>query len=66
MAALIFSANPGLGANQAEDILKANADDLGAIGWDGLYGMGRINAARKVAAAIAAPVLDSQAQPFRF
>ena len=31
--------------------MKLNADDLGVAGWDSLFGDGRINAARAVAAA---------------
>jgi hypothetical protein len=31
--------------------MKLNADDLGLAGWDSLFGDGRINAARAVAAA---------------
>jgi subtilisin family serine protease len=49
--ALIFSANPALTPNQADNILFSTADDLGAPGWDIYYGHGRVNAAKAVAAA---------------
>lgn len=50
VAALVLSINPGLSASQLEDLLKANADDLGAIGWDPYFGSGRVNAWRAVSA----------------
>lgn len=51
VAALVISVNPGLTAAQVQDLLKQNADDLGAIGWDTTFGSGRLNAARAVQAA---------------
>ena len=39
---------------QAETILKASADDLGAVGWDPVFGQGRVNAERAVLLARAA------------
>jgi thermitase len=45
-AALVLSVNPGLTADQVQNIIKQSADDLGAIGWDPTYGYGRINLAR--------------------
>ena len=60
VAALVISAKPSLTAQQVQDILKQNADDLGTPGWDSSYGWGRVNAARSVAAAIAsAPPADT-------
>ena len=53
VAALVLSTNPSLTPKQIETILKQNADDLGAPGWDLLYGYGRINASRAVSAALA-------------
>lgn len=53
VAGLIFSANPQLGAAQAVQILKQSADDLGAAGWDGNFGWGRVNARRAVELALA-------------
>jgi thermitase len=49
--ALMFSANPQLTPNQADNILFSTADDLGEPGWDMYYGHGRVNAAKAVAAA---------------
>ncbi|MEA3432583.1 MAG: S8 family serine peptidase [candidate division WOR-3 bacterium] len=43
LAALILSVNENLDDAQVRDIIK-HADDLGASGWDSLYGWGRINA----------------------
>jgi subtilisin family serine protease len=51
VAALVFSINPALTGKQVENLMKLNADDLGLAGWDSLFGDGRINAARAVAAA---------------
>lgn len=45
-AALVLSANPGLTADQVQNILKQSSDDLGASGWDSTYGYGRMNLAR--------------------
>jgi len=42
-AALIMSVNPNLTPTQVETILEQTADDLGAIGWDSIYGHGRLN-----------------------
>ena len=69
LAALIIARNPGLNNQQVVDLIKANADDLGAAGFDPYYGWGRINAYRAVHAAqsianlsvaITAPVSNSQ------
>lgn len=49
--ALMKSANPALTTSQLSALIRANADDLGAAGWDPLYGDGRVNAYRAVAAA---------------
>jgi thermitase len=51
VAALVLSVNPSLSGTKVQDILRQNADDLGAKGWDTSYGWGRVNAARAVAAA---------------
>lgn len=53
VAALMLSVNPSLTPGQVQDLLKQNADDLGAAGWDPVFGSGRVNAARAVAAALA-------------
>ena len=44
LAALIFSANPGLKSSQVVDIIKRTANDLGDTGWDIYHGWGRIDA----------------------
>ena len=44
LAALVWSANPDLTHQQILEILKSTADDLGATGFDNIYGYGRINA----------------------
>lgn len=46
VAALLFA--QGLTNQQVVDRLKATSDDLGAPGYDGVYGWGRINACRAV------------------
>ena len=50
VVALIWAANPSLTAAAVEDILKKNADDKGAAGYDTTYGFGRVNADRALAA----------------
>lgn len=52
VVALIFGANPGLSAGQAQDILFSNTDDLGDPGWDPYFGHGRVNAHKAVAAVL--------------
>jgi len=59
VAALVLSANPSLSANQVQDIVKQSADDLGAAGWDPIYGAGRVNAARAVSMAAAGGTVDT-------
>ena len=51
VVALIFGANPGLSAAQAESVLRDSADDLGAAGEDPEFGSGRVNARKAVALA---------------
>ena len=51
VAALVIAANPQLSGAQAQNVVKQSADDLGAAGWDPVYGMGRVNAARAVSMA---------------
>jgi subtilisin family serine protease len=48
VAALIWSQNPALTADQVETKLKNGCDDLGAAGYDTTYGYGRINAAKSL------------------
>jgi thermitase len=49
--ALMASVNPQLSNAQLVDLLKKNTDDLGAAGYDTLYGSGRVNAYKAVTAA---------------
>ena len=51
VAALVMSANPGLTAAEVITVLLQNATDLGAAGWDIVYGAGLVNAATAVQAA---------------
>jgi subtilisin family serine protease len=50
LAALILSLNPTLTPDQVRAFIQDHADDLGAAGWDPLFGFGRINAGRALAA----------------
>ncbi|HBY60979.1 MAG TPA: peptidase S8 [Solibacterales bacterium] len=52
VAALVLSARPGLSATEVTAILKASADDIGAAGYDTVFGAGRVNAARAVTMAL--------------
>ena len=45
-AALLLEENPSLTPAQVKDVLEQSADDLGAAGWDNIYGWGRINIER--------------------
>ena len=51
VVALMMSVNPSLSPTQIGSLLEANADDLGAAGYDTAYGYGRVNAYRAVSAA---------------
>lgn len=44
VAALMFSANPGLTPSLVAQLLKSTAVDLGTTGYDTTYGSGRVNA----------------------
>ena len=50
-AALVLSINPALGTAEVVELLKSTAEDLGAPGWDEVFGWGRIDLARAAAAA---------------
>jgi len=63
VAALMLAANPGLTPSQLDSLLLQNCEDLGAAGWDQIFGRGRVNAARAVQAAQSAPIADTQARP---
>ncbi len=51
LAALLWSVNPALSAAEACCLIARTAVDLGAPGWDEVFGWGRIDAAAAVAAA---------------
>ncbi len=51
VAALVFSRNREISNTQVEQMLYATADDLGASGYDPVFGFGRLNAAGALAKA---------------
>jgi serine protease len=53
VASLVWSANPTLSATQIRDILTQTAYDLGASGYDTVYGYGMVNADAAVRQAMA-------------
>jgi len=59
VAALVIAANPQLSGAQVQNVVKQSADDLGAAGWDPVYGMGRVNAARAVSMAAGGGTVDT-------
>ena len=61
VAALIFGANPGLTADQAQGILFETADQPGAVGRDAYFGVGRVNARKAVDAALAEGLQQARA-----
>ena len=63
VVALMMAANPTLAPADLEALLKANADDKGAAGWDSSFGFGRINAYRAIAAAAASSPLPPPPPP---
>ncbi len=54
LAALLWSVNTGLSADQVQMLIEDTAADLGAEGWDTYYGHGRIDAFAAVQAAVPA------------
>ena len=52
IAALIMAADPNLSPAQVEAVLKDSSEDLGAAGFDAIYGYGRLNAGRAVLSAL--------------
>jgi len=58
LAALLFAKNPSLSNQQVVDLIKNNADDVGAPGFDINFGWGRINAFRAVQAVQSTPNLS--------
>lgn len=53
VAALLLSVNPNLTESQARNILNTAASDMGAAGFDNIYGYGRLNACAAVTKALA-------------
>ncbi|HVH00295.1 MAG TPA: S8 family serine peptidase [Miltoncostaeaceae bacterium] len=51
LAALMKTVRPDLSPAEVEGLMQGSADDLGAAGKDPVFGAGRINAARALAAA---------------
>jgi subtilisin family serine protease len=51
VAGLLYGVNPSLTPAQVEELLEANARDLGAPGYDPVFGWGRVDAANAVGAA---------------
>jgi len=52
LAALAWSSDPSLSANQVRTLIESNVDDLGAPGHDDYFGRGRLNAWRTMQAAL--------------
>lgn len=48
VAALVIGKNPTLTPDQVRAILRSSSDDLGAPGWDPVFGHGRVNARKAV------------------
>jgi len=59
VAALAMAVNPQLSGDQVQNVVKQSADDLGAAGWDPIYGTGRVNAARAVSMAAGGGTIDT-------
>ncbi len=58
LAALILSNKPTLTNDEADQIIKTNADDLGDAGFDIYYGYGRINACKALSGLFMPPVIS--------
>jgi len=63
LGALIMSVNPDLTNAEVEELIKQNADDLGALGFDPYFGFGRINVERTVVAASSIVIDDADTTP---
>ncbi len=46
LAALLASEHPAWSADEIRSVISTSADDIGNVGWDPLFGAGRIHAAR--------------------
>src|SRR3989344_1096945 len=58
VAALVLSRNPFLTLTELSGVLAVNADDLGVVNRDSVYGWGRVNAGRSVTNAFNPPSPD--------
>jgi subtilisin family serine protease len=56
--ALLLSEHPNYSPDAVKNLMRASADDLGAVGWDQYYGAGRLNA-RTPFTQITVPALDT-------
>jgi subtilisin family serine protease len=63
VVALMMQTNAALLPAELVTLVKANADDRGALGWDPSFGFGRVNAYRAVAAAVASTPPTDAAPP---
>lgn len=63
LAALLYSAKPGIQPTEVRAAMKNSARDLGSPGWDKYYGWGHIDAAGALAAVGAVPQPDAPAAP---
>ena len=63
VAALIWSARPGLTVAELEAVLRASAVDLGDPGRDNVYGSGRIDAEAALAEPVPFPLPDLEPAP---
>ena len=52
LAALIWSRDPSLRADEVQQIMQDTAEDLGPSGWDPYFGWGRIDAAAAILATV--------------
>ncbi|MDP6129587.1 MAG: S8 family serine peptidase [Planctomycetota bacterium] len=57
VAAMIFAANPWLSADEVQTRLYQSCDDLGDVGEDDTYGMGRVNLRNAVEAALVGSIV---------
>jgi subtilisin family serine protease len=63
LAALIWAAAPTRSAGQVASALQQGVVDLGAAGWDPIYGYGRIDAPSALARALQLSALTAMAEP---
>lgn len=61
VAALVYSVNPNFTPAEVLEILKSSATDLGAPGWDILFGHGAVNAESAVLMAVGLQSVDTRA-----